>query len=263
VTVDPRAAAGFAEAADVYQRGRPSYPAPAIAAIVDALDLGETSTVLDLAAGTGKLVRLLHSRVGAMIAVEPVAAMRAKLTADLPDVLALDGMAEAVPLPDQSVDAVLVGEAFHWFRTTEAAREIARVLTERGGLALLWNVPTWTTDDTPWLAAFRQIVEPHERAAGPYPAGDARWQAPLERTHLFDPLAHVEATHVQRLSPDDFLAQVASWSWIANLAREERRAVLTDVETLVRRQPEISIAYRTDLYWTRRRTTASPTVGAR
>lgn len=113
MTVDPRAAAGFAEAADAYQRGRPSYPAPAIEAIVEALDLGETSTVLDLAAGTGKLCALLHSRVGEVIAVEPVAAMRAKLAADLPDVLALNGMAEAIPLPDQSVDAVLVGEAFH------------------------------------------------------------------------------------------------------------------------------------------------------
>lgn len=263
MTVDPRAAAGFAEVADAYQRGRPSYPAQAIEAIVDALCLGETSAVLDLAAGTGKLARLLQPRVNEVIAVEPAAAMRVKLAADLPGALVLDGIAEAIPLPDESVDAVLVGEAFHWFRTTEAAREIARVLTERGGLALLWNVPTWTTEDTPWLAAFRQIVEPHERAAGPYPAGDARWQSPLHRTRLFDTLTYVEAAHVQCLSPDGFLAQVASRSWIANLAPERRRAVLTDVETLVRQQPEISIAYRTDLYWTRCRTTAPPTAEVR
>jgi len=248
--IDPRAASGFAAAAESYQRGRPSYPAQAIAVVVDALGLGGMSTVLDLAAGTGQLARLMRARVGSVVAVEPAAAMRDKLAADLPDVAALDGTAEAIPLADRAVDAVLVGEAFHWFRTAEAAREIARVLTADGGLALLWNVPTWTIEDTPWLAAFREIVAGHRRAAGSYPAGDGSRRARLEQTSLFAPLTHLQETHVQQLSSADFVAQVASWSWIANLPIADRQAVLTSVHELMREQPEISIPYRTDLYWT-------------
>jgi SAM-dependent methyltransferase len=255
--VDPRAAGGFAAAADAYQRGRPSYPARAIAAVVDAFDLTAASTVLDLAAGTGQLTRLLRPCVGTVIAVEPAAAMRDRLAADMPDGLALDGTAEDIPLADHAVDAVVVGEAFHWFETAEAAREIARVLTDDGGLALLWNVPTWTIENTPWLGAFREIVAAHRRAAGGYPAGGGSWREPLDRTSLFAPITHVQATHVQRLSCDDFVAQVASWSWIANLPDDERRAVLTSVRELMRAHPQICVPYRTDLYWTRRATNAA------
>jgi len=254
VSVDPRAASGFATAADAYHRGRPSYPAQVITVVVDVLGLGGTSTVLDLAAGTGQLARLMRPHVGQVIAVEPAAAMRDTLAAEMPDVAALDGTAEAIPLDDQSVDAVVVGEAFHWFRTAEAAREIARVLTEQGGLALLWNVPTWTVEDTPWLDAFRRIVADYKRAAGGYPAGGSSWRERLDETSLFAAITHVQATHTQHLSCDDFVAQVASWSWIANLPAAERLAVLTRVRELMREHPEISIPYRTDLYWTRRTT---------
>jgi SAM-dependent methyltransferase len=254
MTVDPRAASGFGAAADAYQRGRPSYPVQAITVVVDAFALCRTSTVLDLAAGTGQLARLMRPRVGTVIAVEPAAAMRGKLAADMPDVVALDGTAEAIPLGDQAVDAVVVGEAFHWFRIAAAAREIARVLTEQGGLALLWNVPTWTVEDTPWLDAFRQIVAGHRRAAGGYPAGDNTWREQLDQTSLFAPIIHVQARHIQHLSCDDFVAQVASWSWIANLPDAERLTVLASVRELMREHPEISIPYRTDLYWTRRMT---------
>jgi SAM-dependent methyltransferase len=215
--------------------------------------------VLDLAAGTGQLARLFRPRVGNVIAVEPAAAMRERLAADMPDVVALDGTAEAIPLADQAVDAVVVGEAFHWFRTGEAAQEIARVLTEAGGLALLWNVPTWTIEDTPWLDAFREIVAGHKRAAGGYPAGGCSWRQRLDQTSLFAPITHVQARHVQHLSSDDFVAQVASWSWIANLPNAERRTVLTSVRALMREHPEVSVSYRTDLYWTRRVRTRTAT----
>jgi SAM-dependent methyltransferase len=209
--------------------------------------------VLDLAAGTGKLTRLLLPQVTKVIAVEPVPEMRRELAMQLPTVAVCDGAAEAIPIADHCVDAVFVGEAFHWFRTTEATIEIARVLGPRGGLALLWNVPTWTEEDTPWLTAFRETVDHHKRAAGAYPAGSGEWKRLLAETRHFDELQHCEATHIQHLSVDDFVAQVASWSWIAGLPDVQRAAVLADVRALVPAETEISIPYRTDLYWTRRR----------
>jgi len=135
--------------------------------------------ILDLAAGTGKLTRLLLPYVNSVIAVEPVASMRRELAAQLPMVTPIEGAAEAIPITDGSVGAVFVGEAFHWFDTTEAAAEIARVLVQGGGLGLLWNTPTWTDREAPWLPAFRAIVDDHKRAAGTYPAGDGEWEQAL------------------------------------------------------------------------------------
>jgi SAM-dependent methyltransferase len=249
--VDPRAALGFAGSARSYERGRPGYPADAIAGLIEQLGIGRESVVVDLAAGTGKLTRLLSPYAGAVIAVEPVGEMRRELAAQVPDVTILDGIAEAIPLENESVDAVFVGEAFHWFRTADASFEIARVLKRGGGLALLWNVPTWTEEDTPWLSAFRETLDEHKRAAGAYPAGHGEWKGPLTESGLFEELQRAEAVHVQRLTIDDFVAQVASWSWIAGLPDAARARVLSDVRALLEGRHEIAVPYRTEIYWTR------------
>ena len=252
MTIDPRAASGFAAVADAYERGRPSYPAEAIDRIIGYFELTHASDALDLAAGTGQLSRLLRRHVRHLVAVEPAAAMRTKIAASLGDVTAVGGAAESLPLRDGAVDAVVVGEAFHWFQTTAATAEIARVLKARGGVALLWNTPTWTIESTHWLDAFRDIVARHKRAAGSYPAGNGCWRGRFERTNLFEKLVHAKLHHAQTLKPTEFLAQVASWSWIANLEGAQRQAILDEVGALVGQHEEIMIPYRTDLYLARR-----------
>jgi SAM-dependent methyltransferase len=251
VTVDPRAATGFASAVDAYERGRPSYPPVAIANLAREFGLTPTSTVLDLAAGTGKLTRLLVGPVGTVIAVEPSEPMRAELQARLPAVDARAGTAEAIPAADGSVDAVFVGEAFHWFRTAEALREIARVLSPGGGLAMLWNRAHWSERELPWLTAFGELLEPYRRAAGPFPAGDDRWKPALEATGAFAPLSSAEVDHVQASSTDDVIALVSSWSWIANLPDAERAAVLRRVGELIGPRQRLALRYRTEIHWTR------------
>lgn len=252
MSIDPRAASGFAAAADAYERGRPGYPTAAIDTIVDELSLSGTSRVLDLAAGTGQLSRRFQPRVGATIAVEPSREMRARLAAELPGVTALPGTAEAIPLADAAVDAVVVGEAFHWFATEAATDEIARVLKPAGGLALLWNVATWSSETTPWLDDFRGLVAHHRREAGDYPAANGTWREEFDRTQRFGGVVHFEFAQTQTLEPTDFVAQVASWSWIANLEAAHRRAVLDDVLTLVGDAGAVTIPHRTDLYLARR-----------
>lgn len=253
MSIDPRAASGFASAADAYERGRPGYPAAAIDSVVDEFSLSGTSRVLDLAAGTGQLSRRFQPRVGATIAVEPSREMRERLAAELPGVTVLPGAAEAIPLEDAAVDAVVVGEAFHWFSTVAATNEVARVLRPAGGLALLWNVATWSSATTPWLDDFRGLVARHKREAGDYPAANGTWREGFDRTHRFGGLVHVAFAHTQTLEPADFVAQVASWSWIANLEVDQRRAVLDDVLALVGDAGAVTIPYRTDLYLAQRR----------
>lgn len=121
MAIDTRAVRGFT-AAEAYDRGRPGYPMAAVNMLLAELDLGTGSTVLDLAAGTGQVSRAIHDRVG-LLAVEPRPEMRARFATRLPNVPVRAG--EQIPVPDASIDAVVVGEAFHWFDVGAAAREIS------------------------------------------------------------------------------------------------------------------------------------------
>ena len=115
MTVHATAQSGFDADAARYARGRPDYPAEVSGWLTDTLDLEPGKTVIDLGAGTGKFTRPLLQTGARVIAVEPVAAMRAKLSADLPEVEVLDGSATSIPLPDEAVDAIVCAQAFHWF----------------------------------------------------------------------------------------------------------------------------------------------------
>jgi SAM-dependent methyltransferase len=247
MTVDPRAVSGFA-AAEAYERGRPAYPPEAIADLVRELGLNARSTVLDLAAGTGKLTGELVRHAGRVIAVEPSAGMLEVIRSRLPEVDARAGTAEAIPAAAGAVEAVFVGEAFHWFRTAAASAEIARVLVPRGGLALLWNRAEWSDDDLPWHSEFESVSLPYRTAAGDFPG--ETWRAELESTGRFEPLRSSEVEHVRHTDPEGFVALVGSWSWIVNLPAEERTRFLARVRELIGDQRVLTLRYRTEVYWT-------------
>jgi len=133
------AAAGFGAASDVYERARPTYPPDAVAWLVDALRLHPGATAVDLAAGTGKLTRLLTPTGARVIAVEPVAGMRRVLVATQPGLPVLAATAEALALRGGRVDAVTVAQAFHWFDPAAARSEFTRILKPGGHLVLVWN----------------------------------------------------------------------------------------------------------------------------
>jgi SAM-dependent methyltransferase len=246
------AAHGFSSAAASYEEGRPTYPSAAGAMLARELRLGTRSAVLDLAAGTGKLTALLVGTGATVVAVEPVAEMRAILERALPGVRALPGTAEAIPLEAGSVDAVTVGQAFHWFRGDEALEEIHRVLRPGGGLALLWNDRDTSVG---WVGRLTELMELHRGDAPGYRSG--AWRAAFERTTLFGPLAHAEYRHVHRMPPEGVVARVASVSFVALLPEPERERLLGEVRELLATDPEtrgrseVELPYRTDVYWTR------------
>ena len=133
----------FAQVADAYERGRPEYAPAVIGAIAAELGLAPGDPVLDLAAGTGKLTRALVAYGFEVTAVEPLAPMRAVLSERVPAAAVRGGVAEAIPLEDRSVAAVMVADAFHWFDRPRALAEIRRVLARGGAVALLNTVPDW------------------------------------------------------------------------------------------------------------------------
>ena len=239
----PAAAAGFATSAEAYERARPGYPEEAIAWIAEQLGFAPGKDVLDLAAGTGKLTRSLLPFGARVIAVEPIDEMREQLFAALPDVDAFDGTAESIPLPDGSVDAITCGQAFHWFRTDEALREMHRVLRPGGGVALVWNVRDVSD---PLQARIQEILAPH--------VGTVRSHRELDPTgvlggELFGPVETRSWPYQQRLSRAHLVDRISSTSYVAILDPENRAEVLSRVLEAAEGLPEpISIPYTTDVY---------------
>jgi len=244
----PIAAAGFARAADAYERGRPGYPPESVAHLSAELGLREGARVLDLAAGTGKLTRMLAASGAFVVAVEPVAEMRALLEAALPDAEVLRGTAEAIPVADGSVDAVTVAQAFHWFDADRALPEIHRVLRPHGGVGLIWN--TFDTS-VAWVAALQALVHSHQRGEPQY--GRSPWRSALDASGLYAPLAEQTFGLVQELDADGLVARIGSTSYIATLPDAERQRLFGEVRALVAELPRpLRLPYRTDTFTTRR-----------
>ena len=243
MTVDPRAVTGFGGGADAYERGRPGYPADAIAWLAEKLGLGPGRTVLDLGAGTGKLSRLLVETGARVVAVEPVEEMR-RLLETVAGVEALAGAAEAIPLPDASADACTVAQAFHWFEPVVALAEIHRVLRPESALGLLWN----RLDETdPLTAAFAGVLARYR--AHP-PVGYA-WPEGYDRTTLFDPHELRTFGNVQELDTETIPDRLASESSIAVLPEEQRRRALREVRALAPRT--VVLRYVTEVSVSNRR----------
>lgn len=213
----------FGSVAEAYELSRPAYAPDAIAWIAERLPLRR---VLDLAAGTGKLTRQLVDAGADVVAVEPDGEMRAVFARVLPGIELRAGAAESIPVPDASVDAVTVGQAFHWFRTNVALAEMYRVLRPGGGFALLWNV--WDDDD-PLMRALNDIVEAL-RPEGSYDAGRRR---EIERSPLFRNVRRRGFRNGDELPAEAAVARVASVSALAAAAPDERERALDRVRALV------------------------------
>jgi SAM-dependent methyltransferase len=244
LSLHPDAADGFSAGAEAYERGRPSYPEEALALLGSELEVGPGRQVLDIGAGTGKLTRLLLAMGADVQALEPVEEMRAQLHTALGDIPVHEGLAEAIPLPEASIDVVTVGQAFHWFEPRGALAEIARVVRHCGGLALLWNV---RDESVPWVAELTEMIRWKEFARGHY--GDRDWAGVVAANGSFTPLERHQFPYVQRLDHETFVDRIASVSYVASLPDDEREALLADVARLVSGfPPEFDLPYVTDVW---------------
>ena len=229
------AARGFDTSGERYDRGRPDYPDEAVDRLLDALS--RPRRIVDVGAGTGKLTRPLLARGLEVIAIEPAAAMRELLSATE----VYDANADALPLPDRSVDAVVAGQAFHWFATTAALAEFARVLTPAGRLGLVWNR---RDPHQPIQRELGALMAPY-RGAAPEHASDA-WRAVFDDAAPFVLAAEHRIGSVQRLDADGLADRVLSVSFMAALPADERDAVESRVRALA--PAPVELHYTTELF---------------
>ncbi|WP_224277838.1 class I SAM-dependent methyltransferase [Streptomyces sp. LS1784] len=227
----------FGRAAVAYAEHRPDY---AHAAVRWALEAAPGPRVLDLGAGTGKLTATLIALGYEVVAVEPDPAMLAELRGSLPAVRALPGSAEAIPLPDGSVDAVVSGNAMHWFDMDAAGPEIARVLAPGGVLAGLWNV---FDDRVDWVAGLARVTGPAAIGPRDVPAG---WRTETARMHLptsggearFESAEQAEFPHGQQRTADSLVATLATKAGILVMPERRRETLLDETRTYLAGRPE-------------------------
>jgi SAM-dependent methyltransferase len=213
-----RRAASFSSVAEAYERARPEYPAEAVRWLA-----GESPhEVVDLAAGTGKLTRVLVRLGHRVTAVEPLPEMLDQLRAAVPAADAVAGSAESIPLPDESADAVVAGQAFHWFDPEPALREIARVLRPGGTLGLIWNV---RDESEPWVVELSELI-------GGERGEDVDVSDVIDPSGLFEPVEKKQWPWRQPLDRARLHDLVLSRSYCAALTEDERRPVLEAVERL-------------------------------
>jgi SAM-dependent methyltransferase len=234
-----RHGSSFGAAAAAYAEHRPGYAEAAVRWALEPVSARRPLRVLDLAAGTGKLTETLVSLGADVTAVEPDPGMLAELRRRLGSVRSMPGRAEEIPLPDGAADAVLAGQAMHWFDLDRAIPEIARVLTPGGVLAALWNVDD---DRVGWVATLAQISKGQSNVTL------LRWRDRAARARQerlaaagsgrFEPADVAEFENGQRRTADSLLASIATHSNLLVMEEPERARLLAEVRDFLLARPE-------------------------
>ncbi|GAA0571271.1 methyltransferase domain-containing protein [Kribbella sandramycini] len=243
---DAARATSFGAVASAYDAGRPTFPVDALTWI---LGPGRGLQVLDLGAGTGKLAAVAAELGHDVVAVDPSEEMLS-VCRQRPGIDTMVGAAESIPLAHASVDAVIVGQAFHWFDHSRALPEIARILRPNGVLGLLWN-----NYDTvvPWVRRVHRAIMGEDFGA---PGADAFDPMPiLLQSDLFAGVETARFKHWQDLDRGGLRQLALSHSRVAVLTESRRESVLEQVDSVYEtsaRPPEpLRMPYITGCYRTR------------
>lgn len=216
-------ATSFGQQSRAYETGRPEYPADAAAWLLAPVSGAEIVRVVDVGAGTGKLTRALVPLATQVSAIDPDPDMLATLQGSVPGVSTAVGTAEALPLEDSSVDAIVLGQAWHWVEPVAGSRETARVLRSGGVLGLVWNI---RDERVPWVARLSAIMQSSNaevmlRAGGPVIAA---------------PFTRVESAQWEWSRPmtrAQILAMVSSRSYIITASADERARIDAELAELL------------------------------
>ncbi len=239
-------ATSFGAVADAYDALRPSWPATTAGWLVGDPDPGRRLQVLDLGAGTGKLTRALAGLGHDVVAVDPDAAMLARLRRALSaaghDVQTRVGSAEAIPAQTSEFDAVTVAQAWHWFDADLAMAQCARVLRPGGVLGVAWHR---RDESVTWVRRLAETVGRMGDVATRPP--DAAPQPSLE----FGPVDEAVFDYVLTTTPQGLRRLADTWSYV-RLApdREQKLAAVEELGRANAVQGRVVVPHRTFCYRT-------------
>jgi SAM-dependent methyltransferase len=228
---DREKSTSFGQAASAYESGRPGYPAEAVAWLLAPLrEEGRALRVADVGAGTGKLTRSIVELGVDVVAIDPDAAMLAALRENVRGVPTFAGTAEHLPVPDAGLDAVVMGQAWHWVDVEQGSREIARVLRSGGTLGLIWNI---RDDDVDWVRRLTEAM------------GGSNAEVLLATTgprvaEPFGELEHQEWRWERRITLPQLRDLVLSRSDIITAGAEERARIDAAVDEVVASVPDLA-----------------------
>jgi SAM-dependent methyltransferase len=228
---DQTQALSFGAAAAEYDRFRPSYP---LEAVRWAVGRPPPAEVVDLGAGTGKLTRVLLAAGYQVTPVEPDAGMRDQLAASTGGVTPLAGFAEAVPLPDASTDAVVAGQAYHWFDRERAHPEIARLIRPGGYFGAVWN---HRDDREPWIAELSRITHDTPDNRGNF---DPEPTVSLELSDNFGPVERKEFTHRETRTAESLVAMISTRSYFLTASPRKQAEIVAGVRELAATHPALA-----------------------
>lgn len=249
MTLHRAAAEGFSQGAEAYQRARPSYPSEVLDWLRDDLGLTEGRRVLEVGAGTGKFTRFLFQTEADIVALEPVAAMREQLKQALPRLKTVDGLAQQLPEPDSSLDAVVCAQSFHWFASREVLSEFRRVLKPGGRLGLVWNYRDFSVS---WVAEIDRITRSYGGDAPRFHPDMVRTLFPAEG---YGPLREQTVTYTHAGPAETVIVErTMSASFLAALPETRKNEVREQLLYLTKHHPElvgrstVSFPYETYLF---------------
>jgi SAM-dependent methyltransferase len=256
----------FGQVAPAYERFRPGPPSAAIAWMIP----DTAKTVVDLGAGTGAMTKDLVGTFARVIAIEPDDRMRAILASNLPEVTALSGTGEAMPLETSSVDVVLASSCWHWMDADQALQEVARVLVPGGTLGVVWAGPD---PDGPFVSQAQAMLS--EMSSGQGESGTRSAGEPDMGREIMDtenrvetvlripgssPFAqpeHKTLTWEVPLTADELIGLLGTFSWIITMPDDRRAEVISLARQVLRDGLGISgdvtvdVQYRSEVWRTR------------
>lgn len=236
----------FGSDAERYDAFRPRYPRMALVWALAGAS-GTVRDVADVGAGTGALTGGLADLGLSVRAVEPDAGMLATLAERLPDVERHEAPAESLPFEDASLDAVVAGQAWHWFDKPASAAEFRRVLRPGGVVGLLWNV---RDDRVDWMARLSDIIEGEDSMRA------SRTEAYDEIEAVHPGVVRADVPHRIPMTPDQVVALTSTFSYVR--LRDDADDVYAAVADLLATHPQtrgravVDVPYVTATYrWQR------------
>ncbi len=240
----------FSDRVENYVLFRPHYPREVIECLRERYHFDASQILADIGSGTGISTELFLANGNPCFAVEPNHEMREaseKLLGHFPNFQSVDGTAENTTLAAQSVNWVIVGQAFHWFDNAASRREFERILKPTGRVLLMWNQRNLETEGIArdYNDLLIRYVENYKELS--------HYRIDLSKIEAFfapNPVEVFEFANQQLFDFNSLVGRMLSSSYVPQ-SSDMTATILDELKTIFNhyeRGGQVEFSYRTQLY---------------